>query len=413
MTPNHPFLSVEEALEKVLDLLSPLAAVTVPLESSLGLVLAESVVARESHPAHETSAMDGYAVRAEDLEGADPDHPVILPVVCDVAAGLPSDVPLEPGQAFRISTGGVLPEGADAVVMREDVDAVGGERVVFRSRVERYTNVRHTGEHVREGETILHRGTLLGPAHLSMGAYLGVTEWSCIPRPKISVLSTGTELVEAGQPLRKGQVRDSNSIALVGSLSALGCDTVSRARVPDHPGALDEALGEAFQVSDVVITSGGISAGWHDHVRGAIEKRQGRFLFHKLKMRPGKPLGFGVCEGTVFFCLPGNPVSSLVTFELFVKPALEKMMGRPASLHTLTATLSQRLEKKPGAAVFFRGVSGLKEGRREVRTTGPQGSHMLRSLVEANVLIQTREEDGDLEAGTQVTIRPLTHIGFE
>lgn len=399
-------LSVEEALEQILDLLSPLPALPVPLEESLGLVLQEEIAARESHPEYDTSAMDGYAVRSIDLAQAEPSHPIVLSVRHDIAAGFPGRSSLEPGEACRISTGGLLPPGADAVVMREDVDVLTDGRVSFQAPVEAGTNVRVAGEHIRRGEVVLTPGQVIRPAHLSMGAYLGVTHWNCTPRPRVAVLSTGSELVEAGQPLDKGQVRDSNSVALVGALREMGCEVVMRGRVPDDPGALDLALTEAFEKSDVLLTSGGISAGWHDHVRGCIEKRQGVFLFHKLKMRPGKPLGFGRCRDTVFFCLPGNPVSSMVTFELFVRPALARLTSQTHQHPTRTATLVHKIEKKPGAAVYFRGLALETPEGLTVRLTGPQGSHILRSLVEANVLIRTREEDGDLAAGTAVEVLP-------
>lgn len=399
-------LSVEEALEEILGLLSPLPAVEIPLEESLGLVLQEEIAARESHPEHDTSAMDGYAVLAGDIAEASLERPVILPVQQDIAAGVPAQSPLEVGRVCRISTGALIPTGADAVVMREDVEVVDGGSVSFRSPVKAGANIRTTGEHVRQGEVVLSPGMLLRPAHLSMGAYLGFTHWRCTPRPKVAILSTGSELVEAGVALGKGQVRDSNSVALMGALRELGCEVVLRERVPDSPEALDEALARAFALSDLLLTSGGISAGWHDHVRNSIEKRQGVFLFHKLKMRPGKPLGFGRCRDTVFFCLPGNPVSSMVTFELFVKPALAKLTGQPYNPTTKTATLVQKVHKKPGAAIYFRGVALETPDGLSVRLTGPQGSHMLRSLVEANVLIRTREEDGDLPAGTEVEVLP-------
>lgn len=403
MQPGKP-LGVEEARSQILSLLSVLPAASFPLEDSLGLTLAQDVLAGESHPSHHTSAMDGYAVRAADLEAASQEHPLTLPCLHEVAAGFPGDFELSPGQVARINTGGLLPLGSDSVVMREEVSTQEPNLVTFYSPVAEGSHVRYAGEHLRRGEAALSAGTVLQPAHLSLGAYLGVSEWSVIPPPRVAIVATGSELVEGGRPLAKGQVRDSNSVGLAAALRQLGCVVVYRDRVADNPAELEASLQKAFEVSDVVLTSGGISAGWHDHVKSAIEKHDGRFLFHKLKMRPGKPLGFGICEGSLFFCLPGNPVSSLVTFELFVVPALQAMMGRPWRARLRVARLAEPISKKRGFSIFYRGVLQTEDDKLTVRLTGPQGSHILRSLADANVLIWTTEDDEELAAGSEVRV---------
>lgn len=403
-------LSVEEARNRILSLLSVLPVVPVKLEDSLGLTLGQDVVARESHPTDDTSAMDGYAVRASDLRSASLERPVRLPFHYEVAAGSPLEREVTAGQAVRINTGGLIPRGTDAVVMREEVTLLDSNIVEFRAPVSQGSHIRFAGEHVTQGETVLGRGTLLRPAHLSMGAYLGVETWNCVPRPRVAILATGSELVSGTDQLDKGQVRDSNSVGLAAALTSLGANVVSKETVPDSPASLEAALERAFDCSDVLLTTGGISAGWHDHVRNSIEKHDGEFLFHKLKMRPGKPLGFGRCRDTIFFCLPGNPVSSLVTFELFVTPALHTMMGRLWRPTVETATLTEPISKKSGVAVFYRGVRHEVEGRPEVRLTGPQGSHMLRSLAEANVLIWADEKDENLEAGQEVRVIPYNRL---
>ena len=398
---------VEEAIELLLGQIEPGKPQAYLLEEALGLVLAESVCAEEQHPADDTSAMDGYAVRTSSLASASAASPVRLQQIEDIRAGSPPERPVGTGQTSRISTGGLVPEGADAVVMREDVRA-DESGVFFSGPVEAGQNIRYAGEHIKAGEELLSPGMRLGPAEIGMAAYLGRERVSCIPRVTASVLSTGSELVSSTTEVRRGQIRDSNGISLASALQDIGCKVVAQQRVPDQPELLEKALSKAFSSSRVVLTSGGISAGWHDLVRQQIKKLGGVFSFHKLRMRPGKPLAFGRCGESFFFCLPGNPVSSMVTFEVFAKPALRKLAGLPTSPRTVKAVLTERVEKRPGFTIFFRGLARRTEsGGLEVRLTGPQGSHMLRSLVEANVLIRTEEDAETLEAGAEVTVLPL------
>ena len=405
-----PSTGVEQALELLLQQIEPGTPRAYFLEEALGLVLAEPLIAGEQHPADDTSAMDGYAVRTDCLRQASSDTPVSLQLMEDIKAGSPPKRALRAGQTSRISTGGLVPEGADAVVMREDVEA--GDGVIhFSQPVELGQNIRYAGEHIKEGEELLSPGQLLGPAEIGMAAYLGREQIQCFPRVTASVLSTGSELVGSASTVERGQIRDSNGISLASALRSCGCEVLTQKRVPDQPDALEKALSEAFSNSQVVLTSGGISAGWHDLVRQQIEKLGGVFSFHKLRMRPGKPLAFGRCGESFFFCLPGNPVSSMVTFEVFAKPALRKLAGGPWQTRTRTAVLTEPIEKRRGFTIFFRGIaesdgsSGLR-----VRLTGPQGSHMLRSLVEANVLIRTEEDAETIEAGTEVTVLPLREL---
>lgn len=411
MTPKNsaPSTGVDEAIGLLLEQVRRSEPQLIDLDHCLGLVLAKRLVSRELHPAEDTSAMDGYAVRSEDLEKASPAEPVSLTQVEDIRAGFPPERVLSSGQNSRISTGGLLPRGADAVVMREDVDADGEGTVRFFAPVARGQNIRYAGEHLKLGETGVEENAVLGSAEIGMAAYLGYDKIWCYPKVKVAVLATGSELVESGVELSRGQIRDSNGAALVAALNSVGCEVCFRARVPDSPEALDSALSQAFDSSEVVITSGGISAGWHDLVRKRIEKLGGSFSFHKLRMRPGKPIAFGQCGASHFFCLPGNPVSTLVTFEVFAKPALLKMMGRSEQAPIFKAELTQAIQKKSDFTIFYRGVMQEDEnGRLKVRLTGPQGSHLLRSLVEANVLIRAEEGQECLEAGSMVSVYKLS-----
>lgn len=403
----QPLIGVDQALELLLSQVEPGEPQDFALDGALGLVLAESVAALEQHPADDTSAMDGYAVRSADLVGVSSANPITLRLLEDIRTGTPPVHTVGPGQTSRISTGGLIPSGVDAVVMREEV-SVSESGVVFTEPVCPGQNIRYAGEHIGVGEEILRPGCRLGPAELGMAAFLGRDQLRCIPRVTAAVLSTGSELVEATAQLERGQIRDSNGISLASALRSEGCEVISQVRVADQPRALEEALKEAFASSKVVLTSGGISAGWHDLVRGQIEKVGGEFSFHKLRMRPGKPLAFGRCGQSLFFCLPGNPVSSMVTFEVFVKPALRKLSGREPYPRTFKARLAERIEKRPGLTIFYRGILANNDpAAATVRLTGPQGSHLLRSLVEADVLIRAEEDDEVLEAGAEVTVLPF------
>lgn len=397
---------MDEALRDLLAQFDRPQPISVSLKEGEGLVLARPLVCGEVHPAHDTSAMDGYAVSAQCLKSASPSEPVLLQMVEDIRAGFPPEQTLRPGQTSRISTGGLVPSGADAVVMREVVEVTGAE-IKFSAPVEPGLNIRFRGEHLGENDEVVPAGRVVNPAVVGMAAYLGVDRLEVFPTVSVAVLATGSELVGSGTALAKGQIRDSNSVSLAAALRQLGCRVTMQERVPDDPERLDEALERAFSSSRVVMTSGGISAGWHDLVRQRIEKLGGQFTFHKLKMRPGKPLAFGRCQDSHFFCLPGNPVSSMVTFEVFVKPALLKLMGRPFEAVYLEAFLEEEIRKKPGFSIFYRGVMRqAADGTRRVKLTGPQGSHILRSLVDANVLVRTEEEDETLSAGSAVKVLP-------
>jgi molybdopterin molybdotransferase len=394
-----PELGVEQALTGLLESLQPL-----PPEA-LGLVLAQAVLAGEDHPADDTSAMDGYAVHDFALRHASPDQPVRLEIIEDIQAGYPPEREIREGECSRISTGGLIPVGATAVEMREYV-TVEDDVAIFTRPLPAKSNIRFAGEHLRAGEEVLSPGTVLSSAELGMAAYLGVHELLCRPRLKVAILATGSELVEQGAELGRGQVRDSNGVALAGAVRQLGCSVVHRQRVADQAEALDQAIAHAVQQgAGILLTSGGISAGWHDLVRERIENSGGRFVFHKLRMRPGKPIAFGRLRDMLVFCLPGNPVSSLVSFEVFVKPALLKLMGQDPTPRTVQATLLEPVRKKRGFTVFFRvRVEDGPEGK-TARLSGPQGSHQLKSLVGANGLLVAGEEIEELSAGQQVEVR--------
>ncbi len=399
-----PALGVDDALKQLLEGIDPVLPVRLSLEESLGLVVAESLISQETHPAEDISAMDGYAVVASSLTGASTDSPVRLRLGEDIRAGFPPEHPVKAGECARISTGALMPKGADSVEMREYV-ALDGQDVVFTRPINSKANVRFAGEHLQVGDEALPAGVLLGPAELGMAAYLGATDLACHPRLSVAILATGSELVEGGTELSRGQIRDSNGISLEAAVRNVGCSVVMRGRVADDAEALDRAISEAGEKAQVLLTSGGISAGWHDLVRERIEGSGGTFTFHKLRMRPGKPVAFGKIGSLWVFCLPGNPVSSLVTFEIFVKPALLKLMGRSYEPRIVRARLTEQVSKKKGFTVFFRvRLETAEDGTQVARLSGPQESHQLKSLVLADGLMRVGEESETVTAGSLVEV---------
>ncbi len=401
-----PSLGVEEALQGLLNSLSPMEAVRLNLEEAGGLILAEPVVSPEAHPADDMSAMDGYALKTSDLLSASQDNPISLEVAEDIRAGFPPEHDVRAGVVSRISTGGLIPTGADAVEMREFVEVTDVGSIRFRRPVTRGANIRLAGEHLKSQETVMQPGTRLGSAEVGMAAFLGYQELLCHPRLSVAILSTGSELVETNAKVERGQIRDSNSVALAQAVKQLGCRVVRRQRVADDENSLKVAIQECAAEAQVLLTSGGISAGWHDLVRECVEASGGSFHFHKLRMRPGKPIAFGQLGSTFLFCLPGNPVSSLVTFEVFVRPALCRLMGESWQPRTVKARLGQRLEKKKGLTVFYRvKLVSSAESLPTVILTGDQGSHQLKSMVDAHGLLSVPEETTFLEKGTEVEVR--------
>lgn len=404
---KKPTLGVEEALGTLFASVVPLAPVSVSLENAGGLVLAEDVVSDETHPTDDTSAMDGYALKAQDLISSSKERPVSLRVLADVAAGTAPDVLVLAGTACRISTGGLVPQGADTVIPRELVAQTRDDEVVFETPISAGANIRRAGEHVQPGDRVLQKGDILNASELGMAAFLGREQLLCFPRVKVAVLATGNELRDQSESLSRGQIRDSNSIALARYAEQTGCEVVLRQRVLDTAEDLDAALARASSAADVVITSGGISAGWHDLVRERIEAQGGKFLFHKLRMRPGKPIAFGRTQDALFLCLPGNPVSSLVTFEVFARPALCKLMGKEYQPRLVTATLKEPLSTVKGLTVFVRVALERVGEALQARPSGPQGSHLLTTMVKADGLVAVGEDSDELPVGTQVVVRLL------
>ena len=394
-------LTVDEALTRILGRIVPRPAVETALADALGAVLATDVIADRDVPPFRNSAMDGYAVRGADVATA----PARLQVVGDIPAGTAPTGTVGVGQAMRIMTGAPLPDGADTVVRVEDTDD-GRETVTIRRPTAHGVSVRAAGEDLGAGETILRTGTVLRPAELGVLATLGRARIAVIARPRVMVLSTGDELVELDGPVGPGQIRDANRYSLAAAARAAGAAVETGGIVRDTAPALRTALGAAAVRADVIVTSGGVSVGDHDHVKPVVDEL-GTMDFWSIAIRPGRPLAFGELrgpEGAVpIFGLPGNPVSSLLTFELFVRPALLRLAGhtrlrRPRAV----ARILEPLDTPPGLRFFARGIHDPVTGT--VRTTGPQGSGILRSMSLANCLIDIPAETDHLDAGATVTV---------
>ena len=391
MRPMAELLSIEAALERVLARVRPLDHETVATAGSAGRVLAEDVAARVDLPPFPSSAMDGYALRAEDTPGR-------LPVVFRIAAGIPAERPLAAGEAMAISTGGAVPDGADAVIQIELVVESDNELEV-REPVEPGANVRPIGGDVRAGEIVLSRGTRLGAAQVGALAAIGVPAVPVTRRPRVVVLSTGTELRAPGDELRPGQIYESNGAMLAAAFEAAGAVVERIGPVPDDESEHRRALEQGLE-ADVLVSSGGVSVGPHDLVRRILAELGVEEDFWGVSVRPGKPLAFGVRGDTLVFGLPGNPVSSLVSVELFVRPALLALQGAidPGPRYE-TAVLSSPLRRNPARDHLARArtVSGA-DGTALEPLTG-QESHMIARAAGADALVLVPRGEGELDAG--------------
>ena len=399
-------MPVEKARSHIRAFLTPVTAVErLNIRAALGRVLAEEVISPVNVPQHDNSAMDGYAVRFDDLKQ---DGEATLKVIGTAFAGKPFDGSVVPGQAVRIMTGAVIPQGADTVIQQERAK-VSGDQVAVAPVTKKGTNTRSAGEDLRQGEYALKRGQPLRPAEIGLLASLGIGEVSVYRKLRVAFFSTGDELVPVGSPLGAGQIYDSNRYTIYGMLTRLGCDVLDMGVIRDDPKAVERAFDEAAQSADVVITSGGVSVGEADYVKQILD-RLGEVLFWKIAMKPGRPLAYGRIGRAHFFGLPGNPVAVMVTFYQFVRDALLYLQGQVtvAPLPTLKVTCTSAIKKAPGRTEFQRGIlSRAADGQWTVRTTGDQGSAILSSMSQADCFIVLPTEVGNLPAGAVVDVQLL------
>ncbi|GGV26338.1 molybdopterin molybdenumtransferase MoeA [Actinomadura cremea] len=398
--------TVDEHLNDILGSVPVLPPLDLALLEAQGTVLAEPVCAPVALPPFDNSAMDGYAVVASDVAGATETDPVTLPVVGDVVAGDPAVSALRPGLTARIMTGAPMPAGADAVIPVEWTD--GGTahvRIVRPAPSGHY--IRRAGEDVRAGQVVVAAGTRLRAPQLGMIAAVGASRVTVRPKPRIVVVSTGDELREPGTSLGHGQIWESNSYMLTVAVAEAGGVGYRQATVDDEPGSVKEMLEDQIARADAIVTSGGVSMGSRDVVKEVLTGT-GTVKFHKVGMRPGKPQGFGLLEGTPIFTLPGNPVSAYVSFQVFVRPALRAMQGLPPEpLPTVSAVLSGDIKSPAGLRHFLRGNLTYGEDGYTVDPADVQGSHQLASLAAANALITVPESAETLPAGSTVDVMRL------
>jgi len=396
--------TVEEHQRVVAELIAARRPVSVGLADAEGRVLAEDVAAPLSLPVFDNSAMDGYAVRAEDVAGADDRNPVKLPVAEDIPAGRTDPLTLAPGTAHRIMTGAPLPAGATAVVPVELTDG-GTETVEIRTTPREGQHLRRAGEDVTAGTTVLRTGQPVTPAALGLAAALGLGSLTVLPRQRVLVMSTGSELVSAGTELKPGQIYESNAIMLAAAVREAGGEVVATPTASDDVAQFSTVLEGYAGQADLIITSGGVSAGAYEVVKDAFGG--GAVEFVKVAMQPGMPQGAGRIAGTPIVTLPGNPVSALVSFEVFLRPALRAAMGLPHPQRPRrSALLTEGLASPKGKRQFRRGVYDPDTGT--VTTYGPPASHHLRWLASANCLLEIAEDVTEMAAGEQVQLWDLS-----
>ena len=392
-----PLLSITEAQAMILALVDPGSPVLVRLEQALGLYTVDDVRAAHALPRFANSSMDGYAIRAADVDGTRP-----LSVVGEIRAGDPGDLVVGPGNAVRIMTGAPVPAGADLVVPIELVTETEGRLVIDEKPPSGY--IRPAGDDIAAGAVAVAAGTRLGPAELALLAALGVSPVEVRPKPRVACVTSGDELIAPESEPGQGQIRDSNAVALVSLAEETGAEPFVLPRVPDDPAAVTMALRTAAAEADLVLSAGGVSVGRHDHVREVVE-RDGEVSLWRVAMQPGKPVLAGRIYGTPFIGLPGNPVSVHVGFEQFVRPALQKMLGSRELLRPVTrAVLTERITKPVGRLHLVRVALKLDGARLLATPTGAQGSHIQTSLIGCDGLARFEPGLTVLEEGDQVEV---------
>jgi len=409
-------ISVDQALEKILSCVGALEAEEAPILDTLGQVLAQDVYSDINIPPLDNAAMDGYAIRAGDTEGASDKSPKILRVIDTVIAGTISEKEVTPGTVLRIMTGAPVPKGADAVVQFEDTDETQRkgkplDEIGILCKVKSGANIRRAGEDIVKGALVLKKGTVIRPAEVGILASLGKSKASVIRRPVVAILATGNELVAIDHPLPQGKIYNSNTYSVAALVKRYGGIPRALGIARDTEESLVKKLHEA-QDADMMITSGGVSAGDYDMVKNVLAK-EGEITFWTVRMKPGKPLAFGTIKGKrgrkiPHLGFPGNPVSSMVTFELFARPAILKMLGKKnLTKPTIEAVLEEPVANRDGRRVFLRAIVEKRAGKFFARLTGPQGSGILTSMSLANGLAIIPEDKTQVKVGEIVKVMML------
>jgi molybdopterin molybdotransferase len=399
-------ISVEEALKTILTNFKPLGLEKINILDGRGRVIGEDIFAPRNIPSANNSAMDGYAVRYTDTKGATKDKPLKLKIIEDIPAGKVAQKIINKGEAARIMTGAVIPEGADAVVRQEDTFKEGKTVIIYTS-AKKGDNIRFAGEDVHKGELVIKKGHVLRPADIGMLAALGKAFVSVYQKPSVAIMSTGDELVDIETNPPPGKIVNSNSYSLAAQVLECGAIPVMLGISKDKKTDLQEKFKTALH-SDVIISSGGVSVGDFDFVKNVMGEIGNAMHFWQVAMRPGKPLAFGAIEGVPLFGLPGNPVSAMVSFEQFVRPSLLKMQGHTKIFRqTIKAICAEDFQKQAGFKHFIRAIVKRDKDKYIATTTGDQGSGILKSMVTANALIVMRENETRIKNGSEVTVQLL------
>lgn len=400
---NDGPLNPDAALEMILGTTPRLGTERISLQNALGRILSEDIHSSDNIPPFDNSAMDGYALIADDTISACKDAPVRLKVIAEAPAGTVVTERVESGTAVRIMTGAPVPRGADSVIMVEDTCREHDDVLILReSKPE--ANIRPAAEDVRRGDLVMQAGRRIRPAEMGMLAALGVAEILVSRRPRVAIITSGNELVDVTENPSAGQIRDSNQYSLLGQAILAGGEVSKVSRLIDEKDELERVLLSAAETSDLIITSGGVSVGDYDFVKETLAKL-GDIQFWKVYIKPGKPLVYGHINGVPVFGLPGNPVSSMVTFDLFVRPAILRMMGlEDTSYRMVSAVVMQDIRHKVCVREFVRAVTIWKDGKYEATPTGMQGSGRLSSMINANSYIVIPEATGDLKSGQTLQV---------
>jgi len=399
-------ISVDEALDRILSHIRPLGFEKVSLLDSLGRAIAEDIYAKRNIPPLDNSAMDGYAVRWEDVRNASQDHPIRLEVIEDLPAGFISTRTLEKGKTIRIMTGAPVPKGADTIIPVEESKKEDGFTLIFKAAV-LGENIRKSGEDVKQGDRVIFKGDTIRPAEVGMLASVGRSFVNVFQRPLVAILCTGDELVDVDGDVDEVKIVSSNSYTLGAQVKECGAIHLQLGIAKDRKEEIAEKLRQGIR-ADVLISSAGVSVGDYDFVKDVLKDLGMEMVFWKVAMRPGQPLAFGTIGGKPVFGLPGNPVSSMISFEQFVRPSLLKMMGhRQLFRPVIEAILKEEIRKMTGRRYFIRGTVSFKKNQYFVTTTGVQGSGILRSMVRANGLIVIPEDQEMVRAGEKVTVQLL------
>jgi len=399
-------VSVEGGQQKIIDAVKRMEPRTLELPDSSGYILAENIISPADVPPFDNSAMDGFALRSQDAADVKKERPVHLRVKGIIKAGDRPSFTIRKGECAEIMTGAPIPEGADSVVMIEDVE-VEKESVSIGTPVQKGDHIRQKGEDIKESEIVLEAGAQLRPQEIGVLASLSIGRVTVTRKPVVALATTGDELVGIGEPMPPGKIRDSNRYSLRSLILETGCTSLELGIIPDDREKMERAFRDALRKSDVLVTTGGVSMGQYDLVRDVLSS-MGKVEFWKVNMKPGKPLTFGTIDGKPVLGLPGNPVSCIVSFELFARPALMKMMGHQELFkEKLKARAASPMDKRKGRAEFKRGRAWREGDDLLVDLTGPQGSGILTSLVKANCLIYLPEDREPVSAGEEVSIIPL------